>query len=362
MDHQMNVPTNPQSAARPLRRWLAAAAGAAAMLFAGGAAAQTLQFASPFPEADFTSQFLKRWTEGVTRETGGRIKFRLHWAGSLVGNKMVDGMRDGVVDGALTFTPYISGEILDLAPMDVPFSYPLDIKGLTAFHRDALPIVDAIYQKRGSRAVAAPPMLLPDPVSCGDRFLSSADKWRGALVRTAGRWQAETIKRWGGSPVVLAPADLYSALDRRTVNCTLMVYNLVKSLKLYEPAKYITRVDHSIAFGSINISNKTWDRLSEADRAIMRKVGDELLDWGSAEYTRAYGATLTDLAALGAKFCVPDQKEINRLVSAANDVLEKEIAGKTSADGTRLIELIKRYRSSVVARPQVGDVAACPST
>ena len=347
--------------ARPIRRWLAAA-GAAAMLFATGAGAQTqtLQFASPFPESDFTSQFLKRWTEGVTRETNGRIKFRLHWAGSLVGNKMLDGMRDGVVDGALTFTPYVSGEILDLAPMDVPFSYPLGAKGLTDFHRAVLPIVDAIYEKKGSRAIAAPPMLLPDPLACADRFLSGPDKWQGALVRTAGRWQAETVKRWGGSPVVLAPADLYSALERKTVNCTLMVYNIVKSMKLYEPAKFITRVDHSIAFGSLNVSNRTWAKLSGADRAIMRRLGDELLTWGAAEYTRAYGETLNDLKGLGAKFCVPNQKEIDRLVGAANDVLEKEISGKTSPDGTKLIELIKRYRTSVVARPQVGDMTECP--
>lgn len=359
MKHRMPPSRQARAGARPIRNWLAAA-GAAAMLFSGVASAQTLQFASPFPESDFTSQFLKRWTEGVTKETGGRIKFRLHWAGSLVGNKMVDGMRDGVVDGALTFTPYVSGEILDLAPMDVPFSYPLDAKGLTDFHRDALPIVDAIYEKKGSRAIAAPPMLLPDPLTCADRFLSGADKWQGALVRTAGRWQAETVKRWGGSPVVLAPADLYSALERKTVNCTLMVYNIVKSMKLYEPAKYITRVDHSIAFGSINVSNKTWAKLSEGDRAIMRRLGEELLTWGADEYTRAYAATLNDLKGLGAKFCVPNQKEIDRLVGAANDVLEKEIVGKTSPDGTKLIELIKRYRSSVVARPQVGDMTPCP--
>jgi TRAP-type C4-dicarboxylate transport system substrate-binding protein len=342
-----------------VRRWLGAAA---LTLLAGVASAQTqtLQFASPFPESDFTSQFLKRWAEGVTRETGGRIQFRMHWAGALVGNKMLDGMRDGVIDGALTFTPYVSGEIIDLAPLEVPFSYPLDIEGLTAFHREALPLVDAIYEKHGSRAVAAPPMLLPDPLTCADRFLSGEDKWKGALVRTAGRWQAESVKRWGGSPVVLAPADLYSALERKTVNCTLMVYNIVKSMKLYEPAAYITRVDHSIAFGSINVSNRTWAKLSEQDRAVMRKVGEELLTWGSAEYTRAYAATIDELKGLGAKFCVPEQKEFDRLVAAANDLLEKEIANKTSPDGTKVIELIKRYRSKVLARPQVGDMTPCP--
>lgn len=343
------------------RKTLTSCAAAAVLLMAGGAQAQTLQFATAFPESDFSSTLIKRWTEGVTRDTGGRIKFRIHWAGSLVGNKMVDGMRDGVVDAALSFTPYVSGEIVDLAPLDVPFSFPTDAKGLGSFNRESLPILDAIYEKRGSRVVAVPPVLLPDPVTCRDRFVSGPEQWKGVKIRTAGRWQAETIKRWGGSPTVIPPGELYTALDRGTVDCTLMIYNGVLSLKLYEPAKFITRNEHSIASGSINVSNAVWNKLSEADRKIMLKVGEEVADWGIAEYTRIFSETIKRLGDLGAKFCVPDAKEFARLVAAANDVFEKEISPKASADGQKLIELVKRYRNQVVTRPAIGDTSACPS-
>jgi len=342
-------------------RWLRGIVFGASTFIAAGASAQTLQFATAFPESDFSSVLVKRWTEGVTAETGGRIKFRIHWAGSLVGNKMVDGMRDGVVDAALSFTPYVSGEIVDLAPLDVPFSFPTEPKALGDFNRDAQPILDAIYEKRGSRVVAVPPVLLPDPVTCRDRFVSGPEQWKGVKIRTAGRWQAETIKRWGGSPTVIPPGELYTALDRGTVDCTLMIYNGVLSLKLYEPAKFVTRNDHSIAAGSINVSNAVWNKLSEADRKVMLKVGADVSQWGISEYSRIFGETLKRLSDAGARFCVPDAKEFARLVAAANDVFEKEITPKASADGKRLIELINRYRSQVVTRPTAGDTAACPS-
>jgi len=342
-------------------RWLRGIVVGASTFIAAGASAQTLQFATAFPESDFSSVLVKRWTEGVTAETGGRIKFRIHWAGSLVGNKMVDGMRDGVVDAALSFTPYVSGEIVDLAPLDVPFSFPTEPKALGDFNRDAQPILDAIYEKRGSRVVAVPPVLLPDPVTCRDRFVSGPEQWKGVKIRTAGRWQAETIKRWGGSPTVIPPGELYTALDRGTVDCTLMIYNGVLSLKLYEPAKFVTRNDHSIAAGSINVSNAVWNKLSEADRKVMLKVGADVSQWGVTEYSRIFGETLKRLSDAGARFCVPDAKEFSRLVAAANDVFEKEITPKASADGKRLIELINRYRAQVVTRPTAGDTAACPS-
>lgn len=333
----------------------------AALLSTGVAAnAQLLQVATAFPETDFSSQILKHWMDGVTAKTDGRIKFRAHWAGSLVGNKMLDGMNDGVVDVALSFTPYVSGEIIDLAPLDVPFSFPLDSNGLAAFNKEALPILDAIYDKRGSRVVSAPPVLLPDPVTCSDRFVSDASKWQGVKIRTAGRWQAETIKRWGGSPVVLAASDLYTGLKLGTIDCALMVYNGVLSLKLHEPAKYITRVDHSIAFGTINVANTTWNRLSEADRKIMLEVGQESMDWGIAEYAKTYVSTMDKLVAAGADMCVPKQAEFDRLVAAANDVFKVEIEPNVTADGKQLIDLINRYRDQVVALPTVGPIKECP--
>jgi len=339
---------------------LLAASVALTALAAQPLKAQTLQFATAFPETDFSSQLVKRWTDGVTEKTNGRIKFRIHWAGSLVGNKMVDGMKDGVVDAALSFTPYVSGEIIDLAPLDVPFSFPMDAEGLASFNKAALPILDAIYEKRGSRVVSAPPVLLPDPVTCSKDFVSSADKWKGVKIRTAGRWQAETIKRWGGSPVVMALSDVYTGLNLGTVDCTLMIYNGVLSLKLFEPAKFITRVDHSVAFGTFNVANTVWNRLSEADRKIMLEVGQEVMDWGIAEYAKIFVTTLDKLVAAGAQMCVPKQAEFDRLVAAANDVFKVEIEPNVTPDGKKLIELIGTYRDRVVARPTVGPMQECP--
>jgi len=328
---------------------------------AKSAFAETLQFATMFPESDFSSEMVKRWTDGVTERTDGRIQFRVHWGGSLVPSAgLLDGLRDGTIDAALQFSSYVSGEIIDLAVLEVPFSWPQSRDGSLAFHQEVTPIVDDIYSQYGSRVVSAPPVLLPNPLTCTDRFLSGPDKWSGALVRTAGRWQGAAIERMGGSPVVMGFGDVYSALERGTINCTLAVYNFLYSVKLYEPAKYVTRLDHSIAFGSINVSNITWDRLSEEDQKIMREVGDEVMIWGHDEFLRRYEETLDLLAAEGVKFCTPDDSEFARLIDVADSLIADELTGNVSADGTRLLEVVERFRPQVTARPEVGDVTSCP--
>lgn len=336
-----------------------AAALAAGLGFPGGASAQTvLQATSIFAETDFSSDVLRRWAELVSERTDGRYEFRYHWAGSLVGANTLDGMADGVVDVAVQFTPYVSGSIIDLGVLDIPFSFPLDAEGLAAFHRDVKPHVTAIYANHGSMVVSATPIILPDPVTCSDRFLAGPENWNGALVRTAGRWQAESISAWGGSPMVIPPGELYSALERGTVNCTLMVYNGVNSARLYEVAPMITRVDHSIAFGSINLAQSTWDRISAEDQQIMLDAGDEIVTWAAEETNRRLETTLAALEAGGARFCTPSDEEFARLVAATDGVIDS-IRDQVSPDGAALIAIVDAYRPQVRARPTVGPDNTC---
>lgn len=346
-----------------MRGALAAATLAVAAAFSfnpqTAAAQMTLQATSVFPEADFSSQVLLQWVERVSARTEGRYNIRYHWAGSLVGNKTLDGMRDGVVDIAVQFTPYVSGDIIDLGVLDIPFSFPLDAEGLAAFHRDVKPYVGNIYAQHGSHVVAATPIILPNPLTCRDRFLTGPDQWNGAVVRAAGRWQAASITAWGGSPVVIAPGELYSALDRGTANCTLMVYNGVNSMKLYEVAPRITRIDHSIAFGTINVAQSTWDRIPEADRKIMEEVGDEIVTWASEETNRRLSEVIAEMEAAGAQFCTPSDEEFARLVSAANSVIDS-IRGEVSEDGAAIIRIVDEYRPRVTAKPSIGPNNPCP--
>jgi len=336
--------------------------GAGLTLFVGGAAAQTartLQVTTVFPETDFSSEVIKRWAGLVTERAGGKLTFRYHWAGSLVGNKTLDALRDGAVDVALQFTPYVSGDIVDLAAFDIPFSFPLDAKDLASFHQEVKAPVQAIYARFGSQVVAAAPIILPDPVTCRDRFLSGPNAWRGVIVRTAGRWQAETIKNWGGSPVVIPPGELYSALERGTANCTLMVYNGLESLKLFQVAPRVTRVDHSIAFGTINVASQTWAKLSDAEKKAMNDAGDEIVAWASQETNNRLDDVIKRLATAGVQFCTPSDREFARLVAGADKVLDS-VRGSVTPDGAKILAIVDRYRPNVKAKPAIGPIAACP--
>ena len=340
----------------------AAAALAVVSLGADVAQAQSsvvLQTTSVFPESDFSSDVTRYWADRVRERTEGRVDFRYFWAGSLVGNRTLDGIQDGLVDVAVQFTSYVSGDIVDLGVLDLPFSMPLDAPGLAQFHRDVRPAIERIYARYDAVVVAAAPMILPDPITCRDGFLSGPAAWEGKLVRAAGRWHSQAIQAWGGSPLVVPPTELYSALDRGTADCTLMVYNGVNSMNLYEVAPYITRADHSVALGTINIRRDVWERISEEDRKIMLEIGDEVVDWAAEETVRRLDGVLEELQEGGAMMCVPSEEEFERLVGAMDGLIER-LKSEVSEDGAEIIRVVEASRQDVTQRPTTGPQDVCP--
>lgn len=321
-------------------------------------ASTTLQLATVLPESDISSRALKRFGETIEQKTGGRVKFRYHWAGSLVGNKTFDAVHDGTVDAALQFSSYVSGQVPDVAILEVPFTFPVDEKPMVEFHREVEPIVRDIYAGHKNHVIGSLPILMADPISCRSKFLASPADWKGTLVRTAGRWQAETVKLWGGSPVVFALGDLYAGLQRGTVDCTLLVYNLLEPFKLHEVATYITRIDHSVNYGTIDLNADVWKKLSPADQKIFTDAAQDVLTWSARELKAQEETVLKRLAERGAKFCTPSAAEFQRLVAASDRVWDA-IGELVTPKGKQLMEVAAKYRRQVVAGPKVGDTTPC---
>src|SRR5437867_3767170 len=222
------------AAAKPAGSAEAKPAASGAAKPAAGGASLTFKLATPSPEADLSGDGVKFWAKLVDERTGGRIKFQYFWAGSLLNaSNMFNGVRYGLSDFALPATSYVSGQVPDVAPFEVPFGYPTDAELTLRFYREVEPVLsDIFYKSYNQRLVFASPATTADPVTCKSKFLDSQNAWKGALVRTAGKWQGATIEAWGGKPVTIDLSEAYSAIQRGTADCLLLVYNLLDSFKL----------------------------------------------------------------------------------------------------------------------------------
>lgn len=235
----------------------------------GAAAAQTLDVSIFHSSRSAWSNSAKWWAEEVKKRTEGRVQLKLFFASALSKiNETFKAVRDGAVPMGTTSAASISGQIPAMAY----------IEGLAGMGNNAAGFVSAARALRPemSRLLAAKKLtyLWIQPsfgamVSCREKHLKTPGDWKGIRIRAAGRWQVEQIKALGGKPVALDPAEMYLALQNRTVDCVLGNHELTLGLKLYEVGKYVTnlRVPANVV---LYIGNpRVLGRLSAKDRTAV---------------------------------------------------------------------------------------------
>lgn len=314
------------------------------------------------PQEDIDSLTLKHFGDRVTELSDGRIQFQYHWSGSLVPiDQTFQGVRDGLTDISTQAMSYASGEIPDVAVLEVPFSWPIDSENMRAFHEEINPTVDEILQENGQKLLMANPAIMPAVFECNDsdRFLASEEDWEGTLMRTSGRYQSATVEAWGGRAVNIPLGDLYTALERGTTNCTLLIYNFVDSLRMYEPAPFVTRTDHAAQYISIDMNLEKWNQLTDEDKEIFQQAAAEAYDFGLQLRDDRLDRTLEELQDSGVEFCTPDAEEFDRLRNATEPVLD-QIRQEVSPQGEKIMNVAANYRDVVTERPDYGPNNPCP--
>jgi tripartite ATP-independent transporter DctP family solute receptor len=111
------------------------------------------------------------------------------------------------------------------------------------------------------------------------------------------RWIMEDI---GFSPVVLPVTEVYLAIQQGTVDGQENPIDTIYSLRFYEVAKYITMTNHIYSPIPLTISEITWSKFSEADKAAVKKAAVEAAQWSRNAVKQAEGGQLKDMQSKGA--------------------------------------------------------------
>jgi TRAP-type C4-dicarboxylate transport system substrate-binding protein len=258
---------------RVLGAFVAASAFAAATI--PQAQAQKLDFSVFYPERNAWSEYQKWWVEEVDKATQGRVKFTVHYSGSLVNvTETLKAVRDGAVPAGYTAASFITGQLPALAYLEAMGGMPESPEGYVEASTKLQPVLEAEFAKQGVEFLWSQ----PSPglnVLCRDKHMASVADWKGKKVRTAGRWQARQLAQLGASPVAMDPAEQYIALQNKTIDCVLSVHVLALSLKLHEVAPKITVLRMPVNLGMYIINKGVWEKVSAADRAKIKALGQE---------------------------------------------------------------------------------------
>ncbi len=107
--------------------------------------------------------------------------------------------------------------------------------------------------------------------------LKSPADFKGKKVRVFSEGQAAAVKAFGGSPVTISFADVYSAMQYGTVDAAILGFQGVDSQRMYEVSKYVLVPASFLGTTMMGwAANKPWlNGLPEKDRAALIAAVDK---------------------------------------------------------------------------------------
>lgn len=85
----------------------------------------------------------------------------------------------------------------------------------------------------------------------------------------------DVIKALGANPIPVAFTELYLALQTGVVQGEENPITTIYAQKFYEVQNYIINTKHSVHMGTVHVSEKIWQQLSESDRKLILDVFEE---------------------------------------------------------------------------------------
>ena len=206
--------------------------------------------------------------EEVPKKSGGRIEVKLlTWPeASVSGPEVIRHVRSGQADiGAAPLTT-VSG--------DVPMLDGFDLSGLNPEIGQAkrvaaamMPVVNKELERLNVRLVATFPY--PAQVFFCRKPLTGLNDIKGLKIRINGPSAGDLVGALGGQPTAIAFGEVYSALERGTVDCAITGTGSGNGTKWYEVTTHLYTLASSWSVSGYFVNLAWWNKLDPAVRSFM---------------------------------------------------------------------------------------------
>ncbi|WP_439590488.1 TRAP transporter substrate-binding protein [Hydrogenophaga sp.] len=238
-----------------------------------------------FPQ--FTKVDIPILRDQLQAQSGGKIRVKLYSYPEMNvgGPEVLRLVRSGQID--------IAAVTLATASGDVPLLDGFDLPGLNNNIAQARKVADALapyaderLRRLGVKLVATY-TYTPQMLFC-NRPVTGLSSLRGMKVRVAGPALGALVESFGGQPVSLAFGEVYTALERKTVDCAITGVGSGNSAKWTEVATSLhTRIISGATAGYL-VNLSWWTKL---DPALRTMIEDTMLKVQEAQWKLAAEAT-----------------------------------------------------------------------
>ena len=248
---------------------------------------RTLRFAFQNVQEHPQGQGAKKFADLLAEKSGGKIKVKLFPGGTLGGDvQTVSALQGGTLDLTVLNSGILAAQAKDFAMLDFPFLFnnveeahavidgPVGQK--LAAQLDSKGLVNLGYWDLGFRNITN-----------SKHPINRLEDMQGLKIRVIqSPIYLETFSALGANPVPMAFPEVYTGLEQRTIDGQENPFTVIEGSKFYEVQKYLSVTGHIFNPQSFIIGKKTWDRLNDDERALIKDAAAK-----AQEYQREVTAT-----------------------------------------------------------------------
>jgi TRAP-type transport system periplasmic protein len=308
-----------------------------------------LKFGSWTPETHHTQiNAFDPWAGFVKEETDGLVNIDVQ-GGSVLGGSQssLQDVAGGVYDVGFTVAQYYPDTpLFKMTVLDLPFAFVNAEdhyqKKIKVAERFVDKFVKEEFEKMGVKLLG---IYSSDPLTIFSTspIKSVADLKGKRILMQGANWEP-IIKGWGGIPVSVAIEDLYTSLDRDTLDVSLYASAGAYSTKIYEPAPYITNLPISgvSAVAMMNL-DKFNSLSSELQKQFETQFNPKLMELWQGSFLKTMETAIDELSKEiegKGELIVPSSKETEGFMAPAKKAWDSwiEEANKKGYDGEELMK------------------------
>jgi len=303
-----------------------------------------LKMADSFPAGHVISKEGALYFAGRVNElTRGQVDFEYYPAEQLSkAADLLDCVRNKVADVAYVAPSYVSAKMPLCSVGMLPGFFTTSSDGTKAYWK----VVEKYLQqeeflKNGVRPLWAV-TLVPYKISTCKAPLDKIESLKGLKIRTAGATQEFMIKQLGATSVTTPAPEIYTALQRGTIDGSTGPYSSMKPYKLEEVVKY-SAINSSVGSFIItySINEETWGKLPDDIKKAMLQAGSDTMSHLARVLDEQELAEQKGLEKVGIKMYTWPKEDVEKQTVAAKavaDIWAKQLDGR-GLGGSKTVEL-----------------------
>jgi TRAP-type C4-dicarboxylate transport system substrate-binding protein len=238
-------------------------------------AATKIDLSTTYSGANLHAETCREFAKRINTATNGEVIVTVHEGGAL-GLKDEDNFT-AVADGIVPMASVLMGAAIGTSPIYGLSTSPFLVKD---FPQAKLlnDIARPYYNKEAERFNQIILYTAPWPSSSihAKRAIKTYDDIKGLRIRTYDKNGTDVLKKAKANAVVMSWGDVYPALATGTIDSVLTSSTSAVAGKFWEVLSDTTRINFAIPLNMININRDTFNSLTEKQKGIFIKVGEEM--------------------------------------------------------------------------------------